>query len=277
MAALHTQEPKVTTEDGLKLRLCNWKWLVVSSHVLRWVSSLRKITSPYPSLSILSLHLGTYLQNVKVLFFLGSGRSYQSETGKSGFRPACHLPDPISRDRGWVFMGALFRWPVIWEDGRLCAVRDLLTFPFKPAFFTRGQKCREGIWNLGKRLIRYSCSWSVSWHPFIRWPSLSVSGWFPLSVSWAADCVSLEHNGSDATLVPYGLFWSTKVNPLWSPGVRVGRTCSSWNHSFLHAWTMRLINYYLKLKFSNSQAPHQEHSPTPDQRPQIPWSLLLLC
>ena len=38
---------------------------------------------------------------------------------------------------------------------------------------------------------------------------------------------------------------------LWSPGVRVGCNFSSWNNSFLCALTTRLINYYLKLKFSN--------------------------
>ena len=27
------------------------------------------------------------------------------------------LPNPISNDSDWIFMGALFRWPGIWEDG----------------------------------------------------------------------------------------------------------------------------------------------------------------
>ena len=28
-----------------------------------------------------------------------------TETGKAGVCAACHLPDPRSRDRDWVFMG----------------------------------------------------------------------------------------------------------------------------------------------------------------------------
>ena len=47
-----------------------------------------------------------------------------------------------------------------------------------------------------------------------------------------------------------------KVNRLWSAGVRVGLICSSWNNSFSHSLTTRLINYYLKLKSSNSWLPH---------------------
>ena len=44
--------------------------------------------------------------------------------------------------------------------------------------------------------------------------------------------------------------WGTKVELLMLPGVRVDHTFSSQNNSFLHTLTSKLINYYLKLKFS---------------------------
>ena len=39
-----------------------------------------------------------------------STESPEYEITKTRVRAACHLPDPISRDRDWIFMGALFRW-----------------------------------------------------------------------------------------------------------------------------------------------------------------------
>ena len=39
------------------------------------------------------------------------------EAWKASIHAACHLPGPISRDRDWIFMGALSRRLEIWEDG----------------------------------------------------------------------------------------------------------------------------------------------------------------
>ena len=80
-------------------------------------------------------------------------------------------------------------------------------------------------------------------------------GWFPLPVSWAAGCLSLEHSGPDTTLIAYGLFRGTKTDLLsvsWSQG---GPSLQFWNKSFSQALTTKLINYYLKLKFSHSWVP----------------------
>ena len=52
------------------------------------------------------------------------------------------LPEPMSKDRDWIFMCSLFRWLEIWEDGELCTLKHHLPFPFKPAFFIRRKWCR---------------------------------------------------------------------------------------------------------------------------------------
>ena len=58
------------------------------------------------------------------------------------------------------------------------------------------------------------------------WPAHLLTVVFFIHVL-GGDCLSLEHNGLDTTLIACGLFQSTKVNRLWSLGVRVGCTCSS--------------------------------------------------
>ena len=124
----------------------------------------------------------------------------------------------------------------------------------------KGKKCRWGISNSGKRLIKQKIQSG-------NFPNILISGDFLSGscVLWpgrfffvcvqAVGCLSLEHNGSDTILMAYGLFWSSKVDLLvasWSQG---GPCSQFWNNSFLHALTTKLINYYLKLKISNFWVP----------------------
>ena len=56
------------------------------------------------------------------------------------------LPEPISRDKNWIFMDSLFRGPVIWEDGRLHPLNNYLNISFQADLFIRKRKGRYGVW-----------------------------------------------------------------------------------------------------------------------------------
>ena len=54
-----------------------------------------------------SLLFQLQIQNSSQFHLWGCGL----ETWKAGVPAACHLPDPISRDRDLILMGGLLRWP----------------------------------------------------------------------------------------------------------------------------------------------------------------------
>ena len=95
---------------------------------------------------------------------------------------------------------------------------------------------------------------SVDWWFFI---------WVLCPVSWVIFFISVlgwkmflpGTHGSDIILIAYGLFRSTKVDLPVATWSQRGPYLQFWNNSFLHELTPKLINYYLKLKFSNSLVP----------------------
>ena len=132
------------------------------------------------------------------------------ETRKAGVRAACHLPDPISRDS----IESLW---VLYSDG-WWSEKTVGLYPTRPSYmsfqasFFIIEKVRWGVWNSGKirlkKALQHSPPWAVSCAPG---GPLSLPGtqWlrYHLDCSWSL----VEHKGQS----------------LWSPGVRVGRTCSS--------------------------------------------------
>ena len=81
----------------------------------------------------------------------------------------CLSPTRPSKQRqGLNHMGAIFRRPVIWEDGGLCTLPDGLILPFKPASLYGGKSRRSGIQERGQS--DKAAVQQFPWHPFIRWP-----------------------------------------------------------------------------------------------------------
>ena len=82
------------------------------------------------------------------------------------------------------------------------------------------------------------------------------------SVSWVVvficvlcpGCLTLEHNGSGTILIACSPPEAQRWNCLWSSGVRVGHTFSSWNNSFLYTLITKLISYYLDQRFSTLES-----------------------
>ena len=60
--------------------------------------------------------------------------------------------------------------------------------------------------------------------------------------------LTLVYNGSGINLIACSPPEAQRWNCLWSPGVKVGHTFSSWNNSFLQVLIAKPISYYLKLK-----------------------------
>ena len=140
-------------------------------------------------------------------------------------------------------MGALFRWPAIWEDRGFVPNRPSYV-SFEASLFITENKVWWGVWNSGKFRFKKDCS-ILALGGYLCPRGSSVSPW-----------------NTTVRTPPWLLRVSCgaqRSNCLWSPGVRVDNTCSSRNNSFSHALPTRLINYYLKLKYSNSRVPH--HSP----------------
>ena len=139
-------------------------------------------------------------------------------------------PKPITRDRDWIFMGALFRWPVIWENGRSCTLKDHLMFHFKQSLFIMRRKveCREKVNQIKAAAVFHllaSGSLSVFW-------AVDVSPWSTMAqmTSWLLE-------------IPLGKKVELHV-VFWSQG---GSYLQFLKLYLLHALITRLINYYLKL------------------------------
>ena len=128
----------------------------------------------------------------------------------------------------------------------VCTLTDHLKFHFKLKPFYRVKKSvGKGFGIQGKVNPLKSCSIlsSVSWAVVF---SCVLSGGH----------LSLEHE-SDAILTACCPPEAQRWNSLWSPGIKVGHTFSSWNNSFLRTLITKLISYYLKLKFFQHLSPHQ--------------------
>ena len=195
-----------------------------------------------------------------------------NETRNAGVHAACHQQTQYAETRIESLWALYSDDPAAWEDGGFYIPKDCLTFSFKPVFFIRRKKHVgkefgiQGKKSVGKgfgiqeRQTLFSDKSSClaispsSFHPWLMtlWPSVS---WGILFICvLGGGCVTLEHNGSDAFLIVHS-----------PPGARRsvtyglesgwGHTFSSWNNSFLHALTTTLINYYLKLNFSNAWVP----------------------
>ena len=117
----------------------------------------------------------------------------------------------------------------------VCTLMDHLKFHFKPTLFKK-KSVGKGIGIQGK-----SQSDKKLQHSFI----------------WALGCgdLTLGHSGSHTILIACNPPGSPRGNCLWSPGVQVGHTFSSWNNSFLHTPLTKFISYYLKLKFFQHLSP----------------------
>ena len=143
-------------------------------------------------------------------------------------------PEPISRGRD----RASFRWPEILEGSGLCTLKTVLHFISSQPFFykeksvgkgfgIRGRRWREGIWNSGKKLIRWkllSGSFPASFHPLTS--DSSLVPW--ASVCWAILCLSPVSWAAGMSL-PGAQWLRYHLDRLQSPWV--GLLMVSWSQS----------------------------------------------
>ena len=106
------------------------------------------------------------------------------------------LPKPISRSRDWIFMGALLRWPAIWEDSVLGTLIGCLKFHSKATLFIRRRKLLVRGLELREKVNQIKAAAFFHLCP----------GWWSLSVSWAVEVspwsttLTLDNSVSDAIL-----------------------------------------------------------------------------
>ena len=111
------------------------------------------------------------------------------------------------------------------------------------------------FWFAGQHSIHWATPARAVLGNFLSLFCVLYPGWFSLSVSLEGD---VSPWNTMAEIPPWLLMVSSgaqRSNFLQSPGVRVDRTFSFRKNSFLHSLTTKLINYYLKLKFSSFWVP----------------------